>query len=236
MPENDISFVSIPLMDRPPPLTDGAISDMQLFLNDFFRLDLPAPIYLVRAAEPRPGILAELEGGVGAIREKQRISKWNGPGFLFRIHDDRLTPTQFHSVSAHEAAHCFDPHMMPPTDCWNESIDRDIQEIYADQLKSAGFPPDAVGQQVCYHDARFWRNTFHIAHRMSQSGKQCRSIYLGAPEESIYQMAAVIEPELEAMSNVPFWRLARRPVSGAFSQLFQRVRTDVFPTQFLPLS
>lgn len=235
MAENS-SFVSIPLMDRPAPLTDEAILDMQRFLNEFFRLDLPAPVYLVRAAQPRPGILADLEAGIGSIQEKHRISEWNGPGYLYRIHDDRLTPTQFHSVSAHELAHCFDPYMMPPTDCWSEPMNDAVQQVIADHAKSTGFPTDTIAQLVCYHDARFWRNAFHIANRMTKAGKQCRYIYLGAPEESIYQMAAVIEPELELMENVPLWRLANRAVSGKFNKLFQRVRTDVAPTQFLPIS
>ena len=234
MHENS-SSVPVSSMDRPPSLTDEAILDMQRFLNDFFRFDLSAPVYLVRAAQPKPGVIAEFECGFGSAREKPRLADWSGPGYLVRLHDTGLSPPEFHSLLAHKIAHCFDPRLVPPTDCWCENMDHNIQELVDEHLKSSGLPSDETGRWHFFHDAKFWRTALHVAHRLTEAGKICHWDLLGVPADPIFTMLATVYWELDTLSQLPLRKLAGRPVSGAFNKLFQRVRTDVAPIRFTPI-
>ena len=219
-------------MDRSPPVDDELFYSVEKAVNELFEPDIQFPVYFIRTPSEERDVRASIAGDIYHFQYRDLIHNWRGPGFVMMFHVDNLYKSEFRTVVAHELAHTFDRRMIPPAAFYDERLELYFLRLFRDLLCNAGTPQNRIQRLHFQHDAVFWRNAFHVAHRMTQAGLKCIPEYLGAQEESIAMMYDILKPELTSLADIPLWKLSQRPVPGALGKLFHSVRKYEYPIRF----
>ena len=206
---------------------DEHLVDVQSRLNDVFRNDLLAPVYCVR--EPTDDMTgATISGGDSYHYYRERLTNWQGPGFLLRIYREEMTRSAMNATVLHELGHSMQTQMIlpywPPEHYVMENRKQSVKQL----------SPFSIVHHCRWHRADFWRLAVHLWSRGVDNGFPCRIRDLGITWIDHDLMLETLRPEIKDFADMPVWKIARRPVPRKFVKLFDVDLEDIetlIPTQ-----
>ena len=200
--------------DEPLRLDERLLVETQGRINAVFQDDLLFPIYMIPSPEPRSECRMSVSGGASSLYYRDRITGWQGAGFVIETHPAAMQRVSYHGSILHEIAHCLQPELGTPWSCLPQELG--FPPLQKEQIQPAN---STAYQSYRFHRADFWRLAGHVWAR-GANAFPCRFSDLGMTWVKPEDMLVVLAPEIERMRHDPLWKIALRPVPREFETLF----------------
>ena len=196
-------------------IDDALLAETQARINRVFTNDLLFPVYVIQEPSERKESIMAVCGGASSHFYRDKISDWQGPGYVIMVYRDEMSRPDFYGSILHEIAHCCQATMPPPWACLPEEIG--LFPVPKENLRPvSGTPYD----NYKVHQPDFWRLALHAWARGVDAGFPCDVHHLGQTLVDSDLMFETIKPEIEQLAEYPLWKIGKRPVPRTFAKVF----------------